>query len=59
VQFDLPERQTVTAMGAADVQASFSEAGDYVVRMQTIDNIAAFEFYCCHTNAYFHINVVN
>ncbi|MDP6652871.1 MAG: hypothetical protein QGF90_12310 [Gammaproteobacteria bacterium] len=59
VRFDRQERQVVTSMGAADVQASFSETGEYVVRMQTIDSIAAFEFYCCHTNAYFHINVVN
>ncbi|MDP6414246.1 MAG: hypothetical protein QGG54_04335, partial [Gammaproteobacteria bacterium] len=59
VQFDQQERQVVTAMGAVDEQASFSEAGEYVVRLQTIDSIAAFEFYCCHTNAYFHINVVN
>ena len=42
-----------------EVQASFSEPGQYVVRMQTIDSIAAFEFYCCHTNAYYHINVSN
>ncbi|GIT21579.1 MAG: hypothetical protein CM1200mP40_12610 [Gammaproteobacteria bacterium] len=41
------------------MQATFSEPGEYVVRMQTIDTIAAFEFYCCHTNAYFHINVSN
>ena len=57
VQFDQQESQLTTANGPAVVQASFSEPGNYVVRMQTIDNIAAFEFYCCHTNAYFHINV--
>lgn len=42
-----------------ETEVSFSEPGEYVVRMQTIDDIAAFEFYCCHTNAYFHINVSN
>ncbi len=42
-----------------EVEATFSEPGDYIVRMQTIDDIAAFEFYCCHTNAYFHISVSN
>ena len=41
------------------VQAKFDKPGEYIVRMQTIDDIAAFEFYCCHTNAYFHINVSN
>ena len=44
---------------STQVQASFSEPGQYVVRMQTIDSIAAFEFYCCHSNAYYHINVSN
>ncbi|MCG8413078.1 MAG: hypothetical protein MI746_02565 [Pseudomonadales bacterium] len=42
-----------------ETEVRFSEPGEYVVRMQTIDDIAAFEFYCCHTNAYFHINVSN
>ena len=42
---------------ATEVLAIFSEPGEYIVRMQTIDDIAAFEFYCCHTNAYFHITV--
>lgn len=41
------------------VQATFSDPGDYIVRLQTIDDIAAFEFYCCHSNAYFHVRVNN
>ncbi len=59
VNFDQKEYQVETSIGLTQVQATFSEPGEYVVRMQTIDNIAAFEFYCCHTNAYFHINVSN
>ncbi len=58
VDFDRKEYMTPTGENTS-IQASFSEPGDYVVRMQTIDSIAAFEFYCCHTNAYFHINVSN
>jgi len=59
VEFDNKEYEIQTIDGVASVQATFSEPGEYVVRMQTIDTIAAFEFYCCHTNAYFHINVSN
>jgi hypothetical protein len=56
VNFD--NKEYMTPSGAStEVQATFSEPGEYVVRMQTIDSIAAFEFYCCHTNAYFHVNV--
>jgi hypothetical protein len=59
VAFDNKEFEIPTSDGLASVHARFTEPGDYVVRMQTIDSIAAFEFYCCHTNAYFHINVSN
>ena len=59
VEFDNKEYEIQTIDGVANVLATFSEPGEYVVRMQTIDTIAAFEFYCCHTNAYFHINVSN
>ena len=59
VNFDQKEYQVETSIGLTQVQTTFNEPGEYVVRMQTIDNIAAFEFYCCHTNAYFHVNVSN
>lgn len=59
VEFDNKEYTIQTRDGGTQVEATFSEPGEYVVRMQTIDSIAAFEFYCCHTNAYFHINVSN
>ena len=59
VDFDNKEYMIQTANGLARTTAVFSEAGEYVIRMQTIDSIAAFEFYCCHTNAYFHVNVSN
>ena len=56
VTFDKKEYET-KSRERTEVQARFSKPGDYVIRMQTIDDIAAFEFYCCHTNAYFHISV--
>lgn len=55
---DFDKKEYMTPSGEeTEVFASFSEPGEYIVRMQTIDDIAAFEFYCCHTNAYFHITV--
>ena len=59
IQFDNKEAKIQTNEEETTVQAKFSEPGEYVVRMQTIDNTDAFEFYCCHTNAFFHINVSN
>ena len=57
MSFDDAEAEIETAVGPATVSATFSEPGDYVVRMQTINTTAAFEFYCCHTNAYFNVTV--
>ncbi len=57
VGFDRKEYEFEPASGPATVQASFSEPGEYVIRMQTIRDIASFEFYCCHTNAWFHVTV--
>lgn len=54
------EKETMIESGTTTTtQATFHQPGEYIVRMQTIDDIAAFEFYCCHSNAYFHINVSN
>ncbi|MCY4358550.1 MAG: hypothetical protein OXD01_13635 [Gammaproteobacteria bacterium] len=57
VEFDQREYEFEHDSGPATVRVNFSEAGEYVIRMQTIDDIAAFEFYCCHTNAYFYVTV--
>lgn len=57
VTFDNAESQVMLASGPASVTAVFDQPGQYVIRMQTIDDVAAFEFYCCHTNAYFHVDV--
>jgi len=57
VEFDRREYTFAPASGPASAQATFSAPGEYVIRMQTIDSIAAFEFYCCHTNAWFHVTV--
>jgi hypothetical protein len=36
----------------------FSDPGEYVVLLQSINNVAAFEFYCCHTNIWYSVTVV-
>jgi len=59
VDFDTQETMITTASGHASVNATFSEPGEYTIRLQTIDSVAAFEFYCCHSNAYYNISVSN
>ena len=59
VYFDNLEYRMQLNRDPTQVQARFSEPGSYVVRMQTIDSIAAFEFYCCHSNAYFNVEISN
>ncbi len=55
---EFSNKEYVTESGSStSTQLQISEAGEYVIRMQTIDDVAAFEFYCCHTNAYFSIQV--
>lgn len=57
VTFSELEYTIQTSAEPTEVQATFSEAGSYVIRMQTINSVAAFEFYCCHTNAYFEVEI--
>lgn len=57
VNFNFAESEIDSSRSPAGVSAIFSEPGDYIVRMQTIDDVAAFEFYCCHSNAFFEITV--
>ncbi len=46
------------AHGMATTTASFTEPGDYLIRVQAIDTTAAFEFHCCWTNGYVPVRVV-
>lgn len=57
VEFDEIEYTMAPNGEPATVQATFSEAGSYLIRLQSIDSIAAFEFYCCHSNAYVHVDI--
>ncbi|MBL4821180.1 MAG: hypothetical protein JKY98_09370 [Gammaproteobacteria bacterium] len=59
VEFSEQEYQFPSSGDPTQVQATFSEPGRYIVRMQTIDDIASFEFICCHSNAYYTIDITN
>ena len=59
VEFSELEYVISPNQGPTQVKAVFSEIGDYIVRLQSIDDVAAFEFYCCHSNAYYRINITN
>lgn len=56
VSFDDRE-YTMASNQSTSVEVTFSEPGDYVIRLQSIDDIDEFEYYCCHTNAYFKVSV--
>lgn len=57
VEFDTLEYTMNPRQGPTQVQVTFAAAGRYIIRLQTIDTIAAFEFYCCHTNAYYTVDI--
>lgn len=59
VLFSIAESEVASNRNAASVTVLFDQPGDYVIRLQTIDSVAAFEFYCCHSNAYFHVNITD
>ena len=37
--------------------ATFSEPGEYVVRVQSIYSTTSFEYHCCWTNGYIPVTV--
>ncbi len=41
----------------ATTRATFSEPGEYVLRVQSIENIRSFERHCCWTNGYVQVSV--
>jgi hypothetical protein len=52
------EQNTMTdAAKRASTRATFSEPGEYLIRVQTIDSIADLEFFCCWTNGYVRVIV--
>lgn len=65
VTFAEPEIRLDVAEGPATTTASFSQPGNYVVRVQAINDTESsrnptygFEFHCCWTNGYVRVEVV-
>ncbi len=65
VTFSEDEIRLQTADGVATTSATFSEPGSYVVRVQAINDTErrpeptyGFEFYCCWTNGFIRVDVV-
>lgn len=57
VTFGAAEFEVTQPSMVAETTATFSTPGDYLLRVQSIDSIAAFEFHCCWTNAYIPVTV--
>ena len=58
VDFAQSEIQVDKADGMATTTARFTEPGDYLIRVQSIDRTASFEFHCCWTNGYVPVRVI-
>ncbi|MEX0963949.1 MAG: hypothetical protein WDZ52_07925 [Pseudohongiellaceae bacterium] len=58
VLFEQQEFEVVSGT-PSQARLRISEPGEYIIRMQTIDDTAAFEFYCCHTNVWFPVTVTD
>jgi hypothetical protein len=66
VIFSESEVRLDTAEGAATISARFNRPGNYIVRVQAINDPEAdsnptggFEFHCCWTNGYIEVDVVD
>lgn len=57
VAFSEPQSAVPTGGGYATTQVSFSEPGEYVVRVLAYDSVGDFEFYCCWTNGFVRVQV--
>ena len=56
VRFDRRE-VVVKAGGEVKTMATFSEPGDYVLRVTALESLAALEQHCCYTNGYVKVTV--
>lgn len=53
-----PSQTRVDAEGKATASATFDKPGEYLLRVQSINSLGSFDFYCCWTNAYLPVTVV-
>ena len=56
VTFD-PREVGVKAGGEVKTTATFSQPGDYVLRVTALESLAALEQHCCYTNGYIKVTV--
>jgi hypothetical protein len=56
VTFD-PKQVVVKAGGDVNATATFSQPGDYVLRVTALESLAALEQHCCYTNGYVKVTV--
>ena len=47
------------AGGTSETEATFGAPGEYVLRALAYNTIREFEFQCCWTNGYVHVNVTD
>ena len=66
VEFSKSEIRVQEPEGSAETTAQFSEPGDYILRVQAINDTESpknptggFEFHCCWTNGYVKVRVTN
>lgn len=52
VDYDVPADGSIQSQGVV-----FTASGDYLIQLQSISSTADFEFFCCHSNAYFKVTV--
>lgn len=57
VEFGEAEIQVEQADGMATTTATFSEPGEYLLRVQSIFSTTSFEYHCCWTNGYIPVTV--
>jgi hypothetical protein len=57
VEFGEAEMQVEQAEGSATTTATFSEPGEYLLRVQSIFSTTSFEYHCCWTNGYIPVTV--
>jgi hypothetical protein len=56
VTFD-PKEVPIKADGDVNTTATFSQPGDYVVRVTALESLAALEQHCCYSNGYVKVTV--
>ena len=58
IEFDgMQPTQFLPVPGASTTQVTFSEPGEYTLRVQAYHSFSDFEFQCCLTNAYVQVSV--